>query len=70
MVTNTTMCVKDIVLTVGKAAWKHHAARAREVTSAADVLLFNIQAAGHKGWAEEPMEPGALAALAGGLLLA
>ena len=53
MVTNTTMCVKDIVLTVGKAAWKHHAARAREVTSAADVLLFNIQAAGHKGWAEE-----------------
>eukprot|EP00438_Fugacium_kawagutii_P019946 Skav209629 [mRNA] locus=scaffold4224:82940:87399:+ [translate_table: standard] len=53
MVTPKNLAAKDILLSVGKAAWKHHSARARDTKSALDTLAWNIDAAGNKGWAEE-----------------
>eukprot|EP00438_Fugacium_kawagutii_P036662 Skav236023 [mRNA] locus=scaffold1524:87232:91566:- [translate_table: standard] len=53
MVTPHTLAVKNILLSVGKAAWKHHSARARDIKSAEHNLAWNIDAAANKGWAEE-----------------
>ena len=46
LITEHSLCVKDCVMAVGKSTWKHHAARAREITSPMQVLGFNVSCAG------------------------
>lgn len=44
---------KDCMMAVGKATWKSHASRAREITSPLHVLEYNIACCRSKFWAAE-----------------
>lgn len=52
-ITKEYITAKDCILSVGKATWKAHASRAREVTSPLHMVEFNIACASNKFWAAE-----------------
>lgn len=50
------LCIKDIILSVGKATWHHFSERAREIVSPQQVLEHNIACARAKFWMAEILE--------------
>ncbi len=50
------LAVKDIVMAVGKSTWQLFASRAREITSPAHVLEYNISCAANAFWKQELLE--------------
>lgn len=53
VITEATVTAKDCMMSVAKATWKHHAARAREVKSPLQVQQLNIASASSRFWASE-----------------
>ena len=56
LITSSLLARKDILMSVGKAMWKLHAARARDLKSPGDVARHYIKAASSKAWTEELVE--------------
>ena len=52
-ITELNLCVKDCILSIGKATWKFHAGRARDIKSPVQVLSHNVACASSKFWALE-----------------
>lgn len=53
LINHRSLSIKDSILSVGRATWKQHATRAREVTSPLQVQQRNMACAGSKYWAIE-----------------
>ena len=56
LITSSLLARKDILMSVGKAMWKLHAARARDLKSPGDVARHYIEAASRKAWTEKLVE--------------
>ncbi|CAE7344097.1 unnamed protein product [Symbiodinium sp. CCMP2592] len=52
-ITELNLCIKDCILSVGKASWKFHAERARAIKSPMQVLSHNVACASSRFWALE-----------------
>ena len=53
LITERSLTIKDAILATGKATWKVHAAKAREVLSPLQVTQFNQSCSGDRFWAHE-----------------
>eukprot|EP00438_Fugacium_kawagutii_P028052 Skav235470 [mRNA] locus=scaffold1269:62205:66386:- [translate_table: standard] len=56
LVTSRTLCTKDILMSVGRATWKTHSERAREVVSPADTMKVHIACGAQQDWKFELAE--------------
>ena len=53
LVTNKSVAVRDLVMTIGKACWQHHANRAQEILSPQQVAEYNVSCSAHQFWKAE-----------------
>ncbi|CAK9040471.1 Uncharacterized protein SCF082_LOCUS29971 [Durusdinium trenchii] len=53
LITDRTLAIKDCIMSIGKAVWKTHAGRAREVKTPLQVQQLHISCAQHRFWAAE-----------------
>ena len=56
LITSRALCIKDIVLSVGKATWHHFSEMARELRSPDHVLEYNISCSNSTFWVAELLE--------------
>ena len=56
LISDRTLALKDIILSVGKASWQTFAARARDLVSPDHVLEFNISCSSQAYWKHELVE--------------
>ncbi len=56
LINEKNLAVKDCILTCGKVTWKHFAERARELTSPAHILEYNVSCSSRSFWKAELAE--------------
>ena len=56
LITDRNLAVKDIILCIGKAAWKRHASRIQDLVMPEQVAEYNISCSRDQAWCDEIIE--------------